>query len=215
MNTQLPGILGSMEPVLDRDGYLAVFGIVFVESFGVPAPGQTILVLAGVYAGAGHLNVVAVALLGLLAAVIGDSLGFLIGHFGGRQLVLRFGRYFFITDERLHKAESFFARHGNKIVATGRFVDGLRQVNGLVAGTVRMPWPRFLAFNALGALAWVGVWVPVGYVAGHHIATIYDDIRRYQLYLFIGLGCLLAGLLGYGLRRRRHRRTGTRGQQTA
>src|ERR1700716_3142944 len=131
MDTQLPGILGSMGPILDRYGYLAVFAIVFVESFGVPAPGQTILVLAGVYAGAGHLNVVAVALFGLLAAVIGDSLGFLIGRFGGRQLVLRFGRYFFITDERLHKAESFFARHGNKIVATGRFVDGLRQVNGL------------------------------------------------------------------------------------
>jgi membrane protein DedA with SNARE-associated domain len=205
MDPQLPGFLGSMAPILSHYGYLAVFVVVFVESFGVPAPGQTILIAAAVYAGAGHLNVVVVAMLGLLAAVVGD-IGFLIGRHGGRPLLLRFGGYLLLTEERLHKVESLFARHGNAIVAGARFVDGLRQFNGLVAGMVRMPPWRFLTFNALGALAWVGMWTSLGYLAGHHLSAIYDGIRHYQVYLLTGLGCLLvAGLVALVLGRR-HRR---------
>jgi membrane protein DedA with SNARE-associated domain len=206
MDPQLPGFLGSMTPILSHYGYLAVFVVVFVESFGVPAPGQTILVAAAIYAGAGQLKVVVVAILGVLAAVVGDNIGLLIGRYGGRPLLLRFGRYLLLTEERLHKAENFFTRHGNAIVAGARFVDGLRQFNGLVAGTVRMPPWRFLAFNALGALAWVGVWTSLGYLAGHHLGAIYDWIRHYQLYLLTGLGCLLvAGLVVLGLGHHRRR----------
>jgi membrane protein DedA with SNARE-associated domain len=206
MDPQLPGFLGSVAPILNHYGYLAVFVVVFVESFGIPAPGQTILIAAAVYSGTGHLNIVVVALLGLIAAVVGDNIGFLIGRYGGRPLLLRFGRYLLLTDERLYKVESLFARHGNVIVAGARFVDGLRQFNGLVAGLVRMaPW-RFLTFNAIGAVAWVGVWTSLGYLAGHHLSAVYDWIRHYQLYLLTGLGCLLvAGLVVLVLGRRRRR----------
>lgn len=206
MNQQLPGIVGTFAPVLDRYGYLAVVGLVFVESFGIPAPGQTVLIVAGAYAGAGHLNVVLVGVLGTLAAVVGDSLGYLIGRLGGRRLVMRFGRFVLLDERRLKQVEGFFERHGAKIVAVARFVDGARQFNGVVAGVVRMPWPRFLVFNALGAVLWAGIWTTVGYLAGSHVDAIYQRVHQYQLYVLIGLGCLVVGLVVYFLGRRRRTR---------
>lgn len=201
----LPGFLSSLAPVLDHYGYLAVGGLVMLEDFGIPVPGETILIAAAVYAGAGRLSIVAVGLVAFLAAVIGDNIGFLIGHFGGRALVLRYGKYVLLTSERLDKAERFFRRHGGKVVVVARFIEGLRQANGIVAGTVRMPWHRFLAFNALGAALWAGVWTSIGYLAGSHIEAIYTEITRYSLYVLIALAVLVLALIARALLRRRRR----------
>src|SRR5215469_5861072 len=152
----LPGFLGALAPVLNHYGYLAVGGLVLVEDFGVPAPGETVLIAAAVYAGAGQLNVVAVAVIGFFAALIGDNIGFAIGHFGGRPLAERLGKYVFLTPERLDATEAFFNRHGGKIVVIARFVEGLRQANGVIAGITGMHWRKFLIYNALGAALWVG-----------------------------------------------------------
>src|SRR5882757_1887562 len=184
---QLPGFLAALAPLLDRWGYLAVGFLIFVEDFGVPAPGETVLIAAAVYAGAGRLNIVAVGVVGFVAAVLGDNIGYAIGRFGGRTLVLRFGRYVRLTEERLATAESFFTRHGGKIVIVARFIEGLRQANGIIAGITKMPWLRFLAFNALGAALWVGTWTSVGYLAGNHIDTIYNYVTRYSYYALIVL----------------------------
>jgi membrane protein DedA with SNARE-associated domain len=200
-------VFASLAPILASYGYLAVFGFLFVESFGAPVPGQTMLMAAGVFAGAGKLNVVGVAILGFLAAVAGDNVGYLIGHFGGRSLVLRFGRYIFVTEKRLNKAEDFFERNGGKIVAVARFIDGLRQLNGVVAGIARMPWRRFLAFNALGAAAWVGVWTSVGYFAGGHLTGIYQQFHRYQALVLGGAGIVIVAVLLYWSWRRQRQRS--------
>ena len=199
----LPGFLNTLAPLLNHYGYLAVGGIVLVEDFGVPAPGETILIAAAVYAGAGQLNVFAVAAIGFVAAVVGDNIGYGIGHFGGRPLALRFGRYVFLAPERLEKAESWFGRHGGKIVTIARFVEGLRQANGIIAGISKMHWARFIAFNAVGAALWVGLWVTVGYLAGNHITSIYDTARRYELYL---LAAIAAGVVILAIRYVRRRR---------
>jgi len=191
----LPGLLAHLAPVLDHYGYLAVGGFIALEDFGVPVPGETILIAAAVYAGAGRLNIVAVGLIAILAAVAGDNIGFAIGFFGGRTLVLRFGKYVMLTSERLAKAEGFFARYGSIVVTGARFIAGLRQANGIVAGAIRMAWPRFLAFNALGAALWVGVWTAVGYLAGGHITAIYNAVSRYSLYLLIALAVAVAALI--------------------
>ena len=199
----LPGIFGSLAPLLDRYGYLAVVALVITEGFGVPAPGQTVLMAAGLYAGAGQLNLVMVAVVGFFAATTGDNIGFAIGHFGGRRLVLRFGRYVWVTEQRLKKAEDVFTHHGGKVVAVARFIDGLRQVNGIIAGLVGMSWWRFLAFNALGAALWVGLWTMVGYLAGNHIELLYGQFRRYELYLLVAVAVLTVGLITRHLVRRR------------
>jgi membrane protein DedA with SNARE-associated domain len=201
----LPGFLHTLAPLLDHWGYLAVGFLLFVEDFGVPSPGETVLIAASVYAGAGRLNIVAVGVIGFAAAVLGDNVGYAIGRFGGRTVVLRFGRYVLLTEKRLTSAESFFTRHGGKIVTVARFIEGLRQANGIIAGLTRMPWPRFLAFNALGAAVWVGTWSAVGYLAGNHIQAVYTQANRYALYLLAAAALAIAALvIRHWRRRARH-----------
>ena len=201
----LPGFLHSLTGPLDHFGYLAVLLFVMIEDFGVPVPGESILIAAAAYAGAGRLNIVAVGVTGFVAAVIGDNIGYAIGRYGGRPLVLRWGRYVRLTAQRLDKAEASFQRHGPWIITIARFVEGLRQVNGILAGISRLGWPRFAVFNALGAALWAGTWVSLGYLAGHHIDTIYRLITRYTYYALIALAVLLAGYVAWHLlRRRRH-----------
>jgi hypothetical protein len=96
-----------------------------------------------------------------------------------------------LTPRRLDTAESFFTRHGGKVVTIARFVEGLRQTNGIIAGITGMAWRRFLAFNALGAALWVGL----GDLAGNHITAIYDTAHRYELYLLIAVAVLLAAVI--------------------
>jgi membrane protein DedA with SNARE-associated domain len=200
----LPGFLNSLAGPLNHFGYWAVLLLVMVEDFGIPVPGETVLIAASLYAGAGRLNVVAVGVIAFAAAVTGDNIGFAIGHFGGRALVLRWGRHVRLTEERLDQAEAFFDRHGAWIITVSRFIEVLRQANGIVAGITGMRWLRFLAFNALGAALWVGTWVSLGYLAGSHIGTIYHYITEYSLYVLIALGVLLAGYIaGRVLRHRR------------
>ncbi|MEV6115354.1 DedA family protein [Streptomyces sp. NPDC052109] len=202
----LPGPLAHLAPLLGHYGYWAVGAVILVEDFGVPAPGETILLAAGVYAGSGRLNVVAVAVIAFAAAVLGDNIGYLIGRVGGRALVHRWGRYVFLTPKRFEAAEEFFGRHGGKIVTVARFVEGLRQANGIVAGTTGMHWRRFLAFNALGAALWVGVWTTLAYLVGSHITTVYDEVARYQLYILVAAAVLVAAFVVRHFVRRRHER---------
>src|SRR5258708_22808904 len=201
----LPGLLAHLAPVLDHYGYIAIGGFVMLEDFGVPVPGGPILIAGAADAGAARLNIFAVGLIAVGAAVVGDNIGYAIGRFGGRALVLRFGKYVFLTSERLDKAESFFSRYGGIVVTVARFIEGLRQANGIVAGISEMPWPRFLAFNALGAALWVAVWTSVGYLAGNHIATIYDVITRYSLYVLIAVAAAVAALIIRTVVRRRRK----------
>jgi membrane protein DedA with SNARE-associated domain len=199
----LPGVLHDLEPTLNRYGYLAIGGLITLEDFGVPLPGETLLILGAVYAGAGRLNVWLVALIGFLAAVLGDNIGFAIGHFGGRRLVERYGRYVLLTPERLDSATAFFERHGGKIIIVARFIEGLRQANGIIAGTTGMHWAKFLTFNALGAALWVAVWTSIGYFSGNHIAAIYKTATRYDTYFAIAVGALLLAYIAWRIARAR------------
>lgn len=200
----LPGVLGDLAPVLDHWGYLAVGFLLFVEDFGVPVPGETVLIAAAVYAGTGRLDIVAVVVIAFVAAVAGDNVGYAIGRFGGHRLVDRYGRYVLLTPERVGKAEAFFTRHGGKVVAVARFIEGLRQANGIIAGMSMMSWSRFLVFNALGAALWVGVWSAVGFYAGQNVDTIYPAIQRYELY-FLAFLVAVVGFFVVRHLRRRHR----------
>lgn len=201
-NVVLPGILANLGPTLDHYGYLAVATLIFLEDFGVPVPGETILLAAAVYAGAGVLNPVLVGIVAVFAAVLGDNVGFAIGHLLERRVILKYGRYVFITEERLTRAEKFFEHRGARIIIVARFLEGLRQANGIIAGLAGMHWRRFLTYNAIGAVLWVGCWLTIGVTAGSHLTTIYHEITRYSLYVLIAL---VLALIGYLLRRQRRR----------
>jgi membrane protein DedA with SNARE-associated domain len=195
MSAALPGFLQSAAPLLDHYGYAGVALILLLEDFGLPVPGETVLVAAAVYAGTGRLNVVVLAVVAICAAIIGDNIGFVIGHFGGDRLVRRYGRYVLLTPEKLDNAKDFFNRRGALVVVIARFIDGLRQLNGIIAGTVEMHWRKFLAYNIIGATLWVCVWVTAGYVAGDNIGPIYKTVTRYEWYAVTVIALLIVGFI--------------------
>ncbi len=151
-------------------GYLAVFLGVGIESMGVPFPGETTLILASIYAGSTHqLLIPWVIAAAALGAIIGDNLGYLIGREGGFRLVRRFGHVVHLSERKLKVGQYIFLRHGGKMVFFGRFVTILRTWVAFLAGVNRMPWPRFLMFNALGAMVWATGYGIGGYILGRNI----------------------------------------------
>ena len=120
----------------------------------------------------------AVGVVSFSAAVLGATIGYAIGRFGGRALVLRWGNSV-RQGERLNKAEHSFNSFGGNVVVVARYIDGLREPNGIISGVGGMHRLRFLAYNLLGAAPWVGTWVSVGYFSGQHIDSIYNYVTRY------------------------------------
>lgn len=200
--TLLQHYLDLAQPYLLRYGYMALFVGVMVEGFGIPAPGQSLIMASALLSARSDMNLTVVLLLGWLAAVLGDNIGYAIGHFGGRKLVLRHGRYVGIRMGHLDKVEHFFSRWGGGIVIVARFFEVLRQLNGVVAGIGNMPWWKFLAFNAMGAALWVGLWGGAAYYLDTRMNTVLMLFKRVEPYV-IGIGVVgLVFLIIYLLRRR-------------
>jgi membrane protein DedA with SNARE-associated domain len=196
--TPLPGFLNSLAGPLEHYGYWAIALLLLLENIGVPViPGETALIAGAVFAGTGRagLNVVAVGVVAVAAAAAGAQVGYLIGRFAGRELVLHYGRYVLITPRSLDRAGAIVSRYGGIVVVIARFIVGLREANGIIAGATKMRWVTFGFFNVTGACAWVAAWLSVGYAAGDHIGTIYDNASRFGLYLLLALAVLLAGYI--------------------
>jgi membrane protein DedA with SNARE-associated domain len=188
------GVLGSVLSLIAEYGYLIVFFGVMLESAGVPIPGETILIAAGILAQQGRIDVGDAILFGILGAVVGDQIGYCVGREGGRPFVLRWGRYVLITPERLAHAERFFERHGGKAIFFARFVAGLRVFGALVAGISHMHWRTFFFYNSLGGAVWATAVVLVGYLLGGSL----DLAERWMGRASILLGILLVvGLVLY------------------
>src|SRR5579862_2855178 len=160
------GLVGEVHRFVVDYGYLSVFLGILLEDFGLPTPGETMLIAGSVMASRGSLNILWLLPIAWLGAVIGDSIGFFIGATGGHRLLVRYGSRIGITHERLQKVEEFFARYGDVVVLFARFFVILRQFNGIVAGSLEMPWPRFLFYNEIGAALWVGFWGGLTYWLG-------------------------------------------------
>ncbi len=121
-------------------------------------PGESALIAGSLLALHGALNIEVVLIAVFIGAVLGDSTGYLIGRFGGRRMILRYGHLVKLTPERLEQFEKIFDSKGIYVVATARFVVLLRQLNGIVAGSMKMNPLHFLAANIVGAAGWTLVW---------------------------------------------------------
>lgn len=162
-----------IDDFLGRFGYAAVLAFVGIESLGIPFPGETMLISAALYAGATHnLSIEGVIVAASAGAIIGDNIGFGIGHWGGYRLLLHYGRYIRLHPARVKLARYLFLRHGAKVVFFGRFISVLRTYAAFLAGTARMPWPRFLTFNALGGIIWATLYGVGAYLAGDRITKL-------------------------------------------
>jgi membrane protein DedA with SNARE-associated domain len=171
-------VLGlSMDHYLDLYGYWAVFLVVAVEYLGIPLPGETMLVAAGILAGYHHhLAIGWIVATASAASVLGAAAGYLVGARGGYRLLRRFGRHLHINEARLKLGRYLFLRHGGKVVFLGRFVSVLRTYAAFLAGTNRMPWRRFLAFNIAGGIVWASLYGFGSYFLGQTINRVSSEL---------------------------------------
>lgn len=201
--------LDTLRNALGTLGYPAVALFIMIESSGIPFPGETMLLLASFYAAVDHqLRIPLVIVCASLGAIIGDNLGYTIGRTGGYALVRRFGRYVFLKEEHLQRAERFFQRHGDKTVFFGRFIAVLRAWAAFLAGVNRMRWPAFLVYNAAGGVLWAIIYGCLGFFAGRVFHDNFGAVERLAGTIsWVGAGLIVAAvILVYILLRVRRRR---------
>src|SRR6266536_92197 len=185
-------------------GYWAVFFGVMLENPGVPVPGETILLIAGYFAAsrADQFNIIRVMITAATGAVVGDNIGFAIGHHYGRGILLRFGRFVFLTPKRLEHMENYFQSHGNKTILIARFITGLRVFAALLAGAShKMPWRVFLLYNMAGAVLWSFVITLLGYLFGQSLPLLVKCVGRTGTVLLIV--AIVLGLIAWRVQRHR------------
>lgn len=183
-------------------GYWTVAIALMLENIGVPVPGETILLLASFLAFSEHrLSLPYIILVGIFAATLGDNIGFLIGHHGGRPLLDRYQTFFRIKPEAVARGEEIFERYGAWTILVARFIAGLRILAGPLAGVLRMNWRKFVIFNFLGAALWVTTISSIGYLFGKHWEKLLEVMKGINLMLFAV--AVVVGIIYWIKRRRR------------
>jgi membrane-associated protein len=194
---RVTGLVGvSITNLLLDYGLVLLFGLIALESAGIPLPGETALIAAAVLAEQGHYSLVAVIVVAASAAIIGDNGGYWIGRKGGRALLRKTPVIRDVFERALPPAERFFVKHGAKTVFFGRFVAFLRITAAWLAGISHMPWWRFLFWNALGGVIWAVLVAVVAYQFGNAAA---EAINHYGLLGGIVVVALLV-ILFFGFR---------------
>ena len=194
----------NVEHLVETAGYPLLFVVVMAESSGLPVPGETALITAGMLASSGKLKIELVIVIAATAAIVGDNIGYLIGRKGGRWLLERPGAFQRQRQEVLLIGEPFFERHGPKAVFFGRFILGLRVWASWLAGATRMPWRSFLFWNALGGICWATAIGLIAYFLGRSAS---NAIQTFGLF---GLAAAVLALVGLFVMHRRARRARAR-----
>jgi membrane protein DedA with SNARE-associated domain len=165
--------VSSLQDLFQSYGLYALFGFVMLESMGIPVPGETMLIVAGLYAGSTHrIGIVPLVATATTAAVVGDNIGYLIGRAISIDTLRKYGRYIRLDERRIKIGRYLFRLQGGKLVFFGRFIAFLRIFCALLAGANRMSWSRFLVMNALGSLSWVTLVGGGSYVFGEKIERL-------------------------------------------
>jgi len=194
-------VVALLRGFLIHHGYWAVAATLLLENMGLPVPGETILLLASFLAYSEHLLRLPILILtGVLAATLGDNIGFVIGYRGGRALLQKYQHLLRMSPGTIRRGERVFERYGTVTIFFARFVFGLRMIAGPLAGVLRMHWKKFAVFNFLGATLWVCTICVVGYLFGQHWNALVSLLRRAD-----ALIALIAAVVVFVLWRR-HRR---------
>ena len=195
-------VLAALADVAKDAGIPALFALIAVETMGIPLPGETALIAAGIFASQGHLAIEWVIVAAAGAAILGDNVGFFIGRRYGRRILEWEGGPFPEHRKKLIAlGEPFFEKHGPKAVFLGRWVAGLRITAAWLAGAHHMRWPVFTFYNALGGICWALSVGLVSFYLGHTAETVFKTAG------LAGLGAaVFLGVIAYVIHRVRRRR---------
>ncbi|MFA4844566.1 MAG: DedA family protein [Candidatus Margulisiibacteriota bacterium] len=172
-------------------GYLGVLVLMTLESACIPIPSEIIMPFSGFLASTGKLSIWGITLAGAFGNLIGAVITYAIGYYGGRPFVLKYGKYFFIREHELHKAEKFFAKYGDFSVFLSRNLPVIRTFISLPAGVAEMPFIKFSVYSFLGSIPWCFALTYLGFLLGSNWLVI----RQYGHYLDILAGIAIASLV--------------------
>ena len=173
-------------------GYWAVALMLLCENAGLPVPGETTLLVASFLAYSEHkLQLGWIVTIGTLAATVGDNLGFVLGHYGGRALLERYHDFLRIPQSARARGEQLFARYGSCTIFFARFVFGMRVIAGPLAGVLGMPWRAFAIYNFLGAVVWVSFIAAAGYLFGRHWRALVRNLTRFNIAILVVVVCVV------------------------
>lgn len=181
-------------PWLERYGYFAIFGAVFIEAVGVPAPGVILMIAAAMAAARGEMALPLVFLAAIAASLLGSNCSYWLGALGGQNLLRRIP---FFNLRRYEKLCRLFERWGAVVVIVAPLLDGLRQLNGYAAGIADMSWYRFAWANLAGSLLYTVLWLGLGYEVGIHARALYIAIGGGRLWWYVAACALLVVGLSY------------------
>jgi membrane protein DedA with SNARE-associated domain len=186
----------ALQNLIAAHGYWVIALIVGLESMGIPLPGETILVLAAIYAAADPtFNIWFVIGAAAVGSVMGDNLGYWIGKRYGYALLVRYGRHIGMSARRIKLGQYLFREHGAMVVFLGRFVALLRILAAFLAGVNRMRWRTFLIANAAGAILWAATFGFGGYFFGKLLFQLHHAVAGVVFVLalagFFGIGYLI------------------------
>jgi len=192
-------------PLISHWGYLAICLFVLLGNLGLPAPEESILVLAGYLTWQGKLRLPLVLGVGILSAIAGDNLGYWVGRRYGQEAIERYGQRVLLTHTRIEATRGFVTRYGAYGVFAARFIAGLRFLAGPLAGCTGLRPLRFVIANALGATLYVPAMVAAGYAVGYgleeYVGKLERVVGRIEHVVLIAAILLTAGLLGWRLLR--------------
>lgn len=181
----MPGFAHHLSVLLQTYTYPALLALVFLESLGIPLPGEIALVTAAAFASRGSISIAVVIVLAAFGASAGGVVGYWIGNKGGLALIGRYGGYLGVRKPHIDRVHAFFERNGAKTILFGRFVAVLRTWAAVVAGAACMSFRKFVLYNTLSSVVWSIVFGLLGFYFGKDLPLLERYISRASLFIFV------------------------------
>ncbi len=167
-------------------GYIGIFVMMFLESTFFPFPSEVVMIPAGYLVYKGEMNMLIVLLCGIIGSLAGALFNYFLAIYVGRSILIKYGKYFFIKEKTILKAENFFSKHGHISTFSGRLIPAVRQLISFPAGLAKMNLLSFSIYTTLGATIWIVILTLLGYYIGDNEALIKEYLSTI-IYILLGL----------------------------
>lgn len=189
-------LLETVTSFIETWGYLAMFIAMVLENANIPIPSEIVLGFAGYLVAKGVFDMNMTIILGTLAGIVGSILSYWMGQYGGRPLLIKYGKYMLFNEKKFHLAEKLFLRYGGRAVFIGRLLPGVRTFISFPAGVAQYNMPKFIIYTILGTIPWTILLVWMGKVLGDHWEDLIE-YGHYFLYATVAGIVLLCAVLFY------------------